>query len=152
MKLLRRLLRELNSGYSPEDSRIIRINDQYFILDAKLCEPPARKDLVYAGLYLGRDRRVFEPSAILLETLSKEKETRKVNVDRETAWLFVCGRDIFQENILHVEGELGLGSYCLVLYDGRCLGYGRYETVYDARMVRNYFNVGDFLHRENSAS
>jgi hypothetical protein len=152
MRLLRRLLRELNSGYSPEDSRIIRINDQYFTLDAELCEPPARKDLVYAGMYLGRDRRVFEPSAILLEMLSMEKETRKVNVDRETAWLFVCGRDIFQESILHVEGDLGLGSYCLVLYDGRCLGYGRYETVYGTRMVRNYFNVGDFLHRENSAS
>ena len=150
MRLLRRLLRELNSGYSPDESRIIRINDQYFALDAELCEPPARKDLVYAGLYLGRDRRVFEPSAILLEMLSKEKETRKVNVDRETAWLFVCGRDIFQENILQVEGGLSPGSYCLVIFDGWCLGYGRYETVWSSRMIRNYFNIGDFLHREGS--
>jgi hypothetical protein len=148
MRLLRRLLWELNSGYEPDEPRIIRINDKYFALDAALGFPPERKGLVYAGLYLGRDRRVFEPSAMLLETLSKEAGTRKIHVDRETAWLFVCGRDVFQESILRVEGELSPGSYCLVIFDGWCLGYGRYETAWGSRVIRNYFNIGDFLHRE----
>jgi len=152
VRLLRRLLRELNSGYEADESSIIRINDQYFTLDAEFGSPPERKSLVYAGLYLGRDKRIFEPSAILLEMLSNEKETRKVAVDRETAWLFVCGRDIFHESILQVEGGLSPGSYYLVIYEGWCLGYGRYETVWNSRMIRNYFNVGDFLHREDSAT
>jgi len=150
VRLLRRLLGELNSGYEADESRIIRINDQYFSLDALLGSPPARRSLVYAGLYLGRDRRVFEPSAALMEALSKERETRKIHVNRETAWLFVCGRDVFQENILLAEGELSPGSYCLVVFDGWCIGYGRYETVWGSRMIRNCFNIGDFLRREGS--
>jgi len=148
VRLLRRLLRELNSGYKADESKVIRINDQYFTLDAEFDSPPERKSLVYAGTYIGRDRKVFEPSAILLDLLSKEQETRKVNVNRETAWLFVCGRDIFQENILCAEGRLSPGSYYLVIFDRWCLGYGRYETVWNSKMIRNYYNIGDFLHRE----
>ena len=147
MRLLRRLLRELHSNYKPDESKIIRINNKYFLLEQGQ-GLHSRKNLVYAGLYLGQDRRTFEPSAILLQILSKGKDARKVNVDRETAWLFVCGRDVFQENILQIEQDLNLGSSYLVMYNGMCLGYGRYETIQGNRMIRNNFNIGDFLHRE----
>lgn len=145
MRLLKRLLRDLNSGLSPREDEVVRINDQYFTLGSAL---RVREGLVYAGCYLGRDRRLFEPSSILLQALASEPGTRKAHVDRDTAWLFVCGRDIFQVNIASVEGELSLGSHCLVMYGGRCVGYGRYETAGDQRIIRNLFDLGDFLRRE----
>ena len=153
MKLLRRLLRELNSAYSPGESEVLRINDKYFTLDPALVDGlKKRKGLVYAGRYLGRDRRLFEPSSPLLQVLASEQGTRKVYVGRDAAWLFACGRDLFEENIASAKGGLSLGSLSLVVYGRWSLGYGRYETVWDRMMIRNLFNIGDFLHRETSTS
>jgi len=153
LRLLARLLSDLNSGLRLREDEVIRINDQYFTLNPALRDGLKVKDgLVYAGRYLGRDRRIFEPSSLLLQELASEPGTRKVRVGRGAAWLFVCGRDVFQENVEAVEGELSPGSHCLVVYGSRCIGVGRYETVWNKMMVRNLFNLGDFLHREGSAT
>jgi ribosome biogenesis protein Nip4 len=149
LRLLRRLLRDLGSGLSLGEDEVVRINDQYFTPSSTLLNGlRVREGLVYAGRYLGRDRRHFEPSSILLQTLASEPGTRKIHVDRDAAWLWVCDRDIFQANIAAVEGELTLGSHYLVVYGGRCIGYGRYETAGDRRIVKNLFDLGDFLRRE----
>ncbi len=149
MRLLRRLLRELNSKYSPEESEVFRINGKYFTLSPSLRDwLKARKGLVYAGRYLGRDRRLFQPSAQLLEALVGESGTHKVQVRRGAAWLFACGRDLFKESVEEAEPELTLGAHYLVVYGGRCIGYGRYETAGDRRVIRNLFDIGDFLRRE----
>ena len=149
MRLLMRLLRDLGSAYSPEESEVLRINDKYFTLSPSLRDGlKARKGLVYAGRYLGRDRRLFQPSALLLETLAAEPETNKVHVGRDAAWLFACGRDLFEESVEEAEPELALGSHYLVVYGGRCIGYGRYETAGGRRVIRNLFDLGDFLRRE----
>jgi ribosome biogenesis protein Nip4 len=149
MRLMMRLLRGLGSGYTPGEDEVLRINDKYFTLSLSLREGlKVRGGLVYAGRYLGRDRRLFQPSALLLEALAREPGTRKVHVGRDAAWLFVCGRDLFEESVERVEGELALGGYYLVVYVGRCVGYGRYETAGDRRIIRNLFDIGDFLRRE----
>lgn len=150
MRLLRRLLRELNSAYSPEESDVLRINDKYFTLSPSLWDGlKARRGLVYAGRYLGRDRRAFQPSSLLLEALASEPGTRKVHVGRDAAWLFACGRDLFEESVAEAEPELALGAYYLVVYGGRCIGYGRYETAGERLVIRNLFDLGDFLRRED---
>jgi ribosome biogenesis protein Nip4 len=144
-----RMLRGLGSGYTPGEDEVLRINDKYFALDPALRGLlRVREGLVYAGRYLGRDRRLFQPSALLLEALAGEAGTRKVHVGREVAWLFVCGRDLFEESVEGVDGGLALGGYYLVVYGGRCVGYGRYETAGDKRIIRNLFDLGDFLRRE----
>jgi len=150
MRLLRRLLMDLNSGICLGENEVVRINDKYFTLSPNLFESLRVKGgLVYAGRYLGRDRQRFEPSSLLLQVLAFEGGTRKVHVGRDAAWLFVCGRDIFQDNIDYVDGGLSLGSQFLIVYGRWCLGYGRYETIRDRAVIRNLFNIGDFLHREN---
>jgi len=149
VRLLRRLLRELNSTYRQEEADVVRINDKYFTLSPTLRDGlKARKGLVYAGRYLGRDRRLFQPSAPLLEALAGEPGTRKVHVGRDAAWLFACGRDLFEESVEKAEPELILGAHYLVVYGGRCVGYGRYETAGDRHIIRNLFDIGDFLRRE----
>jgi ribosome biogenesis protein Nip4 len=144
MRLLKRFLRDIGSSYVPDN--IVNINNKRF--SSSLKPPVEIPEQVYTGAYLGQDRRRFEPSSILLQKLAEEPETHKVYVDRDTAWLFVVGKDIFDENIIRRTDGVILGGYCLVIYDDHCIGYGRYETSVDRRVVKNLFDLGDFLRRE----
>jgi ribosome biogenesis protein Nip4 len=69
-------------------------------------------------------------------------------VNRETGWLFVCGRDVFEESTLKKEGEFEEGVLSLVMLEGSCLGYGRVESFQGKRILKNVFDIGDFLRRE----
>ena len=144
MRLLRKFLIQVGSKYRPED--LLSINNKRFVEPVDAVLP--RDKMTYNGLYLGFNRKWFIPSSLLLQKLAKEEETKKAYVDRDAAWLFVVGRDIFEENIQRFEGDVKLGRYCLVMYGEGCIGYGRYETSGDLRVIKNMFDVGDFLRRE----
>ena len=144
MRLMRRFLLEIGSEYSPSD--VIKINNKRFT--SAITPPLEIPDQVYKGAYLGQNKQRFEPSSILLQKLAKEPSTHKVYVDRDTAWLFVVGKDVFDENILDRTDGVCLGGYCLVMFGENCIGYGRYETSYGRRVVKNLFDLGDFLRRE----
>lgn len=148
MRLLRRFLEQVGSKMDPE---VLMIDGKRFTLSKELGRRRfSRENLVYAGTFLGRNRRRFEPGSPLLQLLAAEEGTRKVHLERDAAWLFVCGRDVFEENVKCVEGSLELGGYYLVMFNGRCIGYGRYETSADIHVLRNLFDLGDFLRREDS--
>jgi ribosome biogenesis protein Nip4 len=147
VRLLKRFLEQVGSKM---DLEVLMIDSKRFTLNQELERQQfSRNGLVYAGTYLGWNRRLFEPGSPLLQMLASEEDTRKVHLDRDAAWLFVCGRDIFEENIKRVDGVLELGRHYLVMFDGRCVGYGRYETSADIRVIRNLFDLGDFLRRES---
>jgi len=144
MRLLKRFLRDIGSKYKPVD--VVNINNKRF--SSTLDTPIDIPELVYTGTYLGQNKQRFEPSSILLQMLSDEPSTHKVYVDRDTAWLFVVGKDIFDENIVDRTAGVRLGGYCLVMFGEECIGYGRYETSRDLRVVKNLYDIGDFLRRE----
>jgi len=147
LRLLRRFLEQVGSKMDPD---VLMIDSKRFTLSQELeGHRFSRENLVYAGTYLGMNRRRFEPGSPLLQMLASEEGTRKVHLDRDAAWLFVCGRDIFEENIRRIEGCLELGGYYLVMFDGRCIGYGRFETSAGIHVIRNLFDLGDFLRRES---
>jgi ribosome biogenesis protein Nip4 len=147
LRLLRRFLKQVGSNLDPD---ALMIDSKRFTLSQEMRRHGfSRENLVYAGTYLGRNRRRFEPGSPLLQMLAAEEGTRKVHLDRDAAWLFVCGRDIFEENIRRVEDALELGGYYLVMFDGRCIGYGRFETSTGIHVIRNLFDLGDFLRRED---
>lgn len=146
MRLLKRFLRDLGSSYEPSD--IVNINNKRF---SSTLEPPVEApEQVYTGTYLGQNKRRFEPSSIILQQLAEEPGTHKVYVNRYTAWLFVVGKDIFDDNIIKRTDGVRLGGYCLVMYDDHCIGYGRYESSLDLRVVKNLYDIGDFLRREQA--
>jgi ribosome biogenesis protein Nip4 len=148
VRLLKRFLEQVGSNMDPE---VLSIDSKRFTLNKELERQQfSRKSLVYAGTYLGRNRRLFEPGSPLLQMLAAEENTSKAHLDRDAAWLFVCGRDIFEENIRRVDGVLELGRHYLVMFGGRCIGYGRYETSAGIYVIRNLFDLGDFLRREDS--
>jgi len=149
MRLLRKFLDWIGSTYDPMEEQVLKLNNKRFLLQPEQVELILQKDkLVYAGKLLGRDRKFFQPSSIILSELAKEENTSKVHLGRDTAWLFVCGKDVFEENIQSVDGELLLGSYYLVMFEDECLGYGQFIKSGNIQVIKNLFDIGDFLRRE----
>jgi ribosome biogenesis protein Nip4 len=95
----------------------------------------------------------FFPSFNFLMMLAKG-EANKIVVDKKTAWLFICGRDVFRQGILTVRGSRKKGDHTLVLNEfGECLGFGKIirslkEAAETEAAVKNVSDVGDFLRRE----
>lgn len=145
-----KFLERIGSRFTINEEDYFKLNNKRFLISQELKKNIIRKDkLVYVGCFLGKDRNDFQPSSILLKNLEYEKNLQKIHVARETAWLFICGRDIFQENIVKCEGEFLVGNYFLVMFKNECLGYGKVWEFQDKLILKNIFDIGDFLRRES---
>jgi len=131
---------------------IVKKDNRYFLLNQNL-KRVVRTDFYYAGVYLGKFKNgLFFPSFNLLAMLARV-ETNKVVVDKKTAWLFICGRDVFRMGVVAVRGSLRKGDYTLVLNEfDECLGFGKITHRLDDEkatvVVKNILDIGDFLRRE----
>jgi ribosome biogenesis protein Nip4 len=152
MKELKDFLADIEAVYEPIGERV-NLNNRRFIVNPEVAAQIRNKGrLVYVGKLLGRTKGGFMPSTPLLRELGKLEGPHKVWVDERVGWLFVCGRDVFAESILRSEGDLAEDEYFLVMLDGDCLGYGRIETQEGKMILKNIFDIGDFLRREKGIS
>lgn len=136
---------------------VVKRGNRYFLLDEKLKNlTDKREGWLYVGTYLGKvEGQSFHPSFPLLFMIA-EKAKNRITVDDKSAWLFVCGRDIFKEGILKIEGSRRKGAYTLVFNrHGECIGYGKIAKNLDklksGLAVKNLLDIGDFLRRERTA-
>jgi ribosome biogenesis protein Nip4 len=124
-------------------------NHRYYMLNSRV-RKVARGDFFYAGLYLGQVKsNVFFPSFNFLNLLLP-LAANKVVLDRKSAWLFICGRDIFRGGIKKFMGTQRKGDFTLVLNEfGECLGFAQIVGG-DGKgvLLRNVLDLGDFLRRE----
>lgn len=135
-----------------EEDMVVRKQGRYFLVNDNL-KGLIAQDFYYAGAYLGKikDGRFF-PSFYLLSVIAK-REANKIVVDRKTAWLFICGRDIFKKGIMEVIGSKKKGAHTLIMNEyGECLGFGKLVHDLDKEkegvVVENISDIGDFLRRE----
>ena len=134
---------------------ILEKNGRFFLVNNTLRSLVIR-DFFYAGAYLGKVKKnKFFPSFILLSMLAKKKESNRVVINKKSAWLFICGRDIFGKSIVSVHGQGKKDANTLVLNEfGECLGFGRIvgkmtgSGVGNELVVKNVSDIGDFLRRE----
>jgi len=148
VKELRDFLAAIGAVYEPTGERV-NLNDRRFVVGPEVAAHLRdRGRLIYSGKLLGRTKAEFIPAAGLLRELGRMEEPHKAWVDERVGWLFACGRDVFGESILRSEGELAEGTCFLVMMGGDCLGYGIVETSGGRTMLRNVFDIGDFLRRE----
>lgn len=132
---------------------VVKTNQRYYLINPRIKKLMC-KDFFYSGLYLGQFKNdVFFPSFNLLNMIAKVA-TNKVFLDKKTAWLFICGRDIFRKGITTVLGIQENGSFTLIINEfGECLGFGqiieKMDSSGDRIVIRNILDVGDFLRREN---
>jgi ribosome biogenesis protein Nip4 len=148
MKELKDFLASINAAYEPAGLKMNLNNRRFAVSEEVAAHIRDRGRMVYAGKLLGRTKGEFIPSAALLRELGVVQGPNKLWVDERVGWLFVCGRDIFAENILKSEGEVKEGTCLLVMMGGDCLGYGKIEKRDGKMIVANIFDVGDFLRRE----
>lgn len=152
MKPIKDFTRQFGASISLDESFAVRKENRYFLIDEKL-KRLFMKDFFYAGTYLGKTKNgKFFPSFNLLSMIA-EKKANKTIVDKKTAWLFICGRDIFKQGIMKVIGSKRKGDYTLILNKhGECLGFGRILHNLDEKRgkaaIKNILDIGDFLRRE----
>ena len=137
---------------------VVKRANRYFLLNRELKKlAKACEKWLYVETYLGKVKGgEFHPSFPLLFMIA-EKAKNKITVDDKSAWLFVCGRDLFKEGILKIEGSRRKGDYTLVFNRyGECLGYGQIvkdlEKLKGGFAVKNLLDIGDFLRRERPRS
>ena len=155
MKLFEDFTAKFGCKLSLIGKNIINKSGRIFLVNKNLLKY-CKRNFIYAGLYLGKIKKgkIF-PSLYLLSILSKIK-SNKVIVDDKASWLVICGRDVFGERILKVEGSIKKGNLVLVLNTyGECLGYGKIIRDLDKKpkqnevFIENLLDIGDFLRRES---
>ena len=154
MKPVENFISQFKASVILDESLIVKKQNRYFLLNEDL-KREIRKDFFYAGAYLGKIKdAIFFPSFILLAKIGKEK-ANKIMVDEKTAWLFICGRDVFKRGILKVMGSKRKGDYTLIVNEhNECLGFGKIlrnmNRINDENevIVKNISDIGDFLRRE----
>ena len=157
MKEIKDFVAQFNATILLDESRIVRNRNRYYLLSKKL-KQQTPKSFFYAGTYLGAVKGTsFFPSFLLLAMMAETKANKLV-VDKKTAWLFICGRDIFKKGILK-GNKLKKGDYALILNKhNECLGFGkticnlRGEANANKVVVKNILDIGDFLRREKQKS
>ena len=157
MKEIKDFVGQFNASIPLDESRIVRNRNRYYLLSKKL-KQQVPKSFFYAGAYLGAVKGTsFFPTFLLLAMIAETKANKLV-VDKKTAWLFICGRDIFKKGILK-GNKLKKGDYTLILNErNECLGFGkitcnlREEADANKVVVKNILDIGDFLRREKRKS
>jgi ribosome biogenesis protein Nip4 len=146
---------QCGAKFSLNPTFILNRTGRYFLVNKNL-RRYIQKDFYSAGTYLGKVKNgKFFPSFNLL-TMLAGGEANKIIVEKKSAWLFICGRDIFRKRIMVVHGSRRKGDHTLVLNEfGECLGFGRIVCSLDGAAkktgvaVKNISDVGDFLRRES---
>jgi len=154
MKTIEDFVSQFEASLSLGENFIVEKQSRYFLINENL-RRQIKKEFFYAGVYLGKVKEgIFFPSFILLAMIAEGK-ANKIMVDEKTAWLFICGRDIFKRGILNVTGSKRKGDYTLILNQhNECLGFGKIlRNIDEAKgknkvVVKNISDIGDFLRRE----
>ena len=125
-----------------------RWGKDFFLLNASLAArlQDVRERPAAAGLFLGRqETRGFVPSANLLPLLAGHDSW--IELDEKTAWLFVCGRDVFAKSL--GKQSASLGRFVIVKNSrGEVLGLATFNKA--KKLFVNYMDIGYFLRRERS--
>lgn len=148
---------------------VVELKKEYFLADRELCELNKGIEKINInlkaksiGVYLGGIRKgnvkagedKFQPSLALLEMISKVS-SKKIFLNRKVEWLFLCGKDVFEDSIVRPDKQdkksnkhLKKGDSVLVqTKDDENLGYG--QVVKQGKVfLKNLLDRGDFLRRE----
>lgn len=99
-----------------------------------------KEDVVSSGIVLGDCKnKTFTPRPFLLNLIAKET-SQKVVLNEKSAWLFICGRDIFAEGILQ-DADHKARAVLVLNERGEVLGLAKFS----GRGYNNLYDIGIFL-------
>lgn len=121
-----------------------KVGKQYYQVPNKLLKELESIDEYpfSVGLFLGEETKTeFIPSSNILRII-KEQSSKYIVLNEKSAWLFVCGRDIFFEGI---EQDCFEKGNVLVLNEHQeVLGV----AVKKGKEYKNVYDIGQLLRRE----
>ena len=142
-------LKQFNAEKLIDMEKVTKLEREFYLISPELKKitQKIKKHPVYAGIYLGKQKKQFQPSVYLLELLSKK--ANKVVVNKDGAWLFICSRDLWGKSI--VSGKAAIGDLVLIANEqNEVLGYGKVTAELTSKKVciKNIFDIGDLIRRE----
>ena len=149
------MIREFIEKFTKEevikDDDIYQLGTEWYrVPDALIGFKNLPRTPVWVGQFLGRERNKYlVPGKALLDAIAPVA-TKRVMVSDKAAWLFVCGKDVLQQSIIRVDGNPKSGEWVLVMQGMACIGFGEVQGALADKtsIVKNLFDLGDFLRRE----
>jgi len=131
---------------------VLQLRSNFFLVSDELKELLAKTKHVpsFIGVALGEKKKIFVPSTYLLSKIVDSTEN-KVVVNKQGAWLFICGRHVYARSIFSFNKSQKIDDIVLVMNEfNECLGYGQVINPLDSKKVavQNLFDIGDFVRRE----
>ncbi|MFT4260964.1 MAG: hypothetical protein ACMXX9_00855 [Candidatus Woesearchaeota archaeon] len=116
-----------------------KLRNEYYEIIPEMKNVEGR--IVSMGLVLGVKKKNFVPSLYLLEKIAKETDN-KIFVNDKAEWLFLCGRDVFLNNVI----EDNSSSELFLVQNARDENLGLAKK--KGNLIKNIVDRGDFLRRE----
>lgn len=95
-----------------------------------------------AGAFLGSKQGKQIISSINFLRILGKQSNRKIILNKKAAWLFICGRDVFAENILSKQESSNI--VLVIDEDDNVLGLAKKQ----GNTYKNIYDVGELLRRE----
>lgn len=150
MKILQDALEEFGTINLPWEN-IAKIGNNYYLLHDALKNATQSIDeicLAKGALLAQKKGKQLFFTPELLELLATQT-TKKIILNKKASWLFICGRDVFEENILHAFSP-AKKTVIVCNQQEEVLGLARKQQQKGTVLYKNLFDIGSFLRRSNA--
>ena len=133
----------------PEE-KIVKKGKQYYYVPTHIQEltVKAKEEPSMQGMMLGKEHKgIFHASQHLIELLAKNAKNT-ITLNEKAEWLFVCGRDVFAQNITTKNITDQKALLIVKGPQGDVLGLAKYRREKGADMYKNITDIGNRLRRE----
>lgn len=123
---------------------VVKVRRNFFHVSDELMNMKTKigKEPFAIGTYLGTGKP-FHPSTALIDWIGQRTD-KSIVVDKKAAWLFLCGRDIFERSIINQNVDRGL----VIVKNENEEILGLAELTGRRVAAKHLIDKGDFLRRE----
>lgn len=131
-----------------EMTNIRRVGRNFYQAEERLWEIKngVTRDIYSLGLFLGEEKMGFSPSPALIELISKfpDAQSKKVFINKQSEWLFLCGRNVLSNSIAKNPNKLSEGLVLVQNEHDENLGYGLFKKE-DTLIIKHVLDKGRYL-------
>ena len=103
-------------------------------------------DFLSAGVFLGEEKKIFEPSVAGLQEafVRQSRLDNTVKLNEKGEWMFTCGKDAFVQNLVEQPHAKIGDPVWVVNTHNEMIGLG----ILEKKQIRHLRDIGEFLRRE----
>lgn len=150
MEALKKFVEQFTDFPFPYED-VVKKGRKYYLMTKKTRDliKTIDEEVVHAGLFLGEYKGQFNTTIHTLNIIAPHTK-KKVILEHKSAWLFVCGRDVFAHKIENND-KIKKNSFVITTNEeGEVLGLAKKTKDKEEEIYKNIMDIGDFLRREQS--